>query len=75
MSAEFPYNLITAQTTNVDSRVYVSINVQSEYVTIDETALAQNVAQWLTENVPDVVSTSGERHEQVFTVTPLPPPA
>ncbi|MEU8469603.1 hypothetical protein AB0F30_17045 [Streptomyces sp. NPDC029006] len=68
---EFPFNQITAQTSNEDSRVYVYINVQSEYAPVDETGLAHAVQQWLTANVPDVISTSAERHEQVFTVTPL----
>ncbi|MFE1452017.1 hypothetical protein [Streptomyces olivaceoviridis] len=68
---DFPFNQITAQTSNEDSRVYVYINVQSEYAPVDETGLTHAVQQWLTANVPNVISTTAERHEQIFTVTPL----
>lgn len=70
---DYPYNLVQAQTSNEDTRVNVYMQVQSEYVTVDETALAHIIQQWLATNVPNVVSTMAERHEQVFPVTALPP--
>lgn len=68
---EFPYNLIQGNGEADPVRVYV--NVQSEYTTVDETALAHHIQQWLLDNVDYVTSTSAERHEQIFPVTPLPP--
>lgn len=68
---EFPFNLIQGQRGEDTVRVYVY--VQSEYIQIDETSLAHTIQQWMAGNVPDVVSTTAERHEQLFPVTPIPP--
>lgn len=71
--AEFPYNLIEGY--GEADPVRVTVNVVSEYTQVDETALAHAVQQWLLDNVPYVTSTAAERHEQLFPVTPIPPPA
>jgi hypothetical protein len=71
MSAEFPYNLILGQ--GEADPVRVSVNVQSEYTQIDETALANAIGQWLVDNSGYVTSYTAERHEQLFPVTPIPP--
>lgn len=72
MSAEFPYNLIQGQ--GEADPVRVSVNVQSEYTQIDETALANAIGKWLVDNSPYVTAYTAERHEQLFPVTPIDPP-
>jgi len=69
--ADFPYNLILGN--GEADPVRVTVSVQSEYTTVDETALAHAIEQWLMDNVGYVTSTSAERHEQLYPVTPLPP--
>jgi hypothetical protein len=73
MAADFPYQKITGQSSREDATAYIHVNVQSEYIPIDEIALTHAIEQWLLDNVPDIVSTSAERHEQVYTVTTIPP--
>lgn len=68
---EYPCNIIFGEGESDPVRVYVY--VQSEYAQVDETALAHVVEQFLLDNVGYVTSTSAERHEQIFPVTPLPP--
>ncbi|QLJ06747.1 hypothetical protein HZZ00_37580 (plasmid) [Streptomyces sp. NEAU-sy36] len=70
---EYPFNRITGQTNRDDTTVYVSIYVQAEYLTIDEAALTAAVQQWLLAQVPAITSTTAERRDQTFPVTPLPP--
>lgn len=69
--ADFPYNLIYGY--GKDDPLRITVNVQAEYTTIDETALTHHIEQWLLDNAPYVTSTSSERHEQLYPVTPLPP--
>lgn len=70
--ADFPYNQIIGY--GEADPVRINVNIQSsEYTTVDETALAHTIQQWLLDNVPYVTSTSSERHEQLYPVTPLPP--
>ncbi|NUP69299.1 MAG: hypothetical protein HOW71_44840 [Nonomuraea sp.] len=73
MSAEFPYNMIEGQ--GQFDPVRVSVNVQSEYTQIDEAGLANAIGQWLVDNSDYVTSYTAERHEQLFPVTPIAPPA
>lgn len=70
---DYPYIRIQAATSNEDHTIAVDLAVQSEFITIDETALAHSIQQWLVDNVEQVVSTTAERREQTFPVTPLPP--
>jgi hypothetical protein len=69
---DFPYSQITGQSPNEDYRAFVYVHVQSEFFPIDEAALTAHVQQWLLDNEPNIISTTAERHEQVFTITPLP---
>jgi len=70
---DYPCNLISANGSGEEDPARIYVSVQSEYIQIDETALAHGIQQWLLDNVPEVVSTSAERREQLFPVTPLPP--
>lgn len=71
MAADFPYNVIYG---NGDADpIRVSVNVQSEYAQVNETALAHAIEQWLLDNVDYVTSTNSERREHTYPVTPLPP--
>jgi hypothetical protein len=70
---EYPYNQITGQTSNEDYTATVYVHVQSEFFPIDETSLTAAVQQWLLNNVPEIISTTADRREQIFTTTPLPP--
>ena len=70
---DYPYIRIQAATDNEDHTIAVEVNVQSEFITIDETALAHTIEQWIRDNVEQVTSTTAERREQTFPVTPLPP--
>lgn len=67
---DLPCNVILGHGEADDVRVYVS--VQSEYAQVDEAALAKAVAQFLQANVGYVTSTSAERHEVVYPITPIP---
>lgn len=69
---DYPYNRVEGQTETEDHRVFVDVHVFSEFIPIDESALTQAVQQWLLDNVPEVVSTTAQRREQVFPVTQLP---
>ena len=71
MAADFPYNVIYGN--GQDDPIRVSVNVQSEYAQVDETALAHAIEQWLLDNVDYVTSTASERREHVYPVTQLPP--
>lgn len=70
---DYPYIRIQAATDNEDHTIAVDLHVQSEFITIDETALAHTIEQWLRDNVQQVVSTTAEHRDQTFPVTPLPP--
>jgi hypothetical protein len=70
---DYPCNLISAKGSGEEDPARIYVSVQSEYIPIDETALAHAIQQWLLDNVEGVVSTSADRHEQLFPVTPLPP--
>lgn len=70
---DYPYIRIQAATDNEDHTIAVDVRVQSEFITLDETALAHTVQQWLLDNVEPVTSTTAEHRDQTFPVTPLPP--
>lgn len=70
---DYPYNRVSAQTSNEDQTLFVSVHVQSEFFPIDEAGLTQAIQQWLIDNVPQVTTTTAERREQVYPVTTLPP--
>ena len=70
---DFPYIAIQASTNNEDHIIYADMQVRSEFIQIDEAALAQHVQQWFLDNVPEVVSTTAEHREQTFPVTQFPP--
>jgi hypothetical protein len=71
--AEFPHNVIYGD--GEADPVRVTVNVQSEYTQVDETALAHAIEEWLLTHVDYVTSTRSERREQLFPVTPIPPAA
>lgn len=70
---DYPYTRIQATTDSEDRTISVDLSVQSEFITIDEAALAHTIQQWLLDNVQQVVTTTAERRDQVFPVTQLPP--
>lgn len=69
---QYPYILINGRSGRDEDPARVYLHIQSEYIDVDEEALAQAVREWLVANVTDIVSTDAARHEQVFPVTPLP---
>jgi hypothetical protein len=69
---DYPYIAIQATTDSEDHVVYADVHVRSEFIDIDEAGLAQIVQQWFLDNVPEVVSATAERREQIFPTTQLP---
>jgi hypothetical protein len=70
---DYPYSLISAESSRNVDPASVYVRVQSEFIQIDDVALTQAVQKWLLDNVPEVVSTIAERREQIYPVTQLPP--
>lgn len=69
---EYPYSLITADSSRNVDPINVTVRVQSEFIPIDDVALTKAIQQWLLDTVPDIVSVTAERREQIFPVTQLP---